>query len=67
MDEQERKLKQRIARDQHLRDIEESLNDASKIIEDSKRQVARTHELLRDRRQQDAQDDKEDDERANEP
>ena len=63
LDEQERKKHQRAARDQHLNDIEQSLNHASKTIQESQRQVARTHDLLRDRREQDARDDKEDDER----
>ena len=63
-DERERKRQQRTARDKHLSDIEQSLNDASRTIEDSKRQVARTHDLLQDRRRQDALDDKEDDERG---
>ena len=43
-------------------EIEQSLNDAGRTIEDSKRQIARTHELLDDRRKQDARDDKADDE-----
>ena len=63
LDEQERKNHQRAARDRHLNDIEQSLNHASKTIQESQRQVARTHDLLRDRREQDARDDKEDDDR----
>ena len=63
LNEQERKKHQRAARDQHLNYIEQSLNHASKTIQESQRQVARTHDLLRDRREQDARDDKEDDER----
>ena len=62
VDEQERKQKQRATRDQQLSEIEQSLNDAGRTIEDSKRQIARTHELLDDRRKQDARDDKADDE-----
>ena len=52
MDQQERKRLQRAAREKQLNEIEQSLNDASKTIEESKRQIARSHELLRERRRQ---------------
>jgi hypothetical protein len=63
MDERSRRAEQREARDQHLRDVEDSLDRASGLIEDSKREVQRSRDLLDSQRQRNTADDREEDRR----
>ncbi len=58
MDEHERKTEQWALRDKQLTDIEQWLAEASKMIDGSKREVQRSRDLLRERRDQDVRDDK---------
>jgi hypothetical protein len=60
MDEGERKWLQQQTRNKQFSDIERSLADASRMIEESRREVQRSHKLLRQQREQDARDDKAD-------
>ena len=61
--DQERRTRQRAARDQHLREVESSLSKASDLIAESRREVRRSRGLLDDQRKQNALDDMEEDER----
>ena len=63
MDDRSRRAEQRQARDQHLKDVEASLDRASGLIEDSKREVQRSRDLLDSRRNQNTIDDREEDRR----
>ena len=60
MDEGERKWLQRQSQNKQFSDIEQSLAEASRMIEESRREVQRSHKLLRQQREQDARDDKAD-------
>ena len=59
MDDQgkKRKLQQRAARDRQLDSIEQALNRATDLIQDSQREIQRSRELMQDRRDQDRRDD----------
>ena len=48
---------QRSARDKQLDDINQSLDRASKLIEDSQREISRSRDLMRDRQEQNRRDD----------
>jgi hypothetical protein len=61
--DQERRTRQRAVRDQHLREVESSLNKASDLIAESRREVRRSRGLLEDQRKRNALDDREEDER----
>jgi hypothetical protein len=61
--DQERRTRQRAMRDQHLRDVESSLNKASDLIAESRREVQRSRGLLEDQRKRNMSDDREEDER----
>lgn len=63
MDDRSRRAEQREARDQHLKDVEDSLDRASSLIEDSKLEVQRSRDLLDSRRNQNTIDDREEDRR----
>ena len=63
MDDRSRRAEQREARDQHLKDVEDSLDRASGLIEDSKREVQRSRDLLDTRRSQNTIEDREEDRR----
>ena len=65
MDDQEkrRKLQQRAARDRQLDSIEQALNRATDLIQDSQREIQRSRDLMQDRRDQDRRDDLAEDER----
>lgn len=62
--ERNRRLQQRAARDKQLNDIEQSLNRATNLIEDSQREIQRSRALMQDRRDQDRHDDQGEDERT---
>ena len=55
--EKKRKLQQRAARDRQLDNIEQALNRATDLIQDSQREIHRSRELMQDRRDQDRRDD----------
>ena len=55
--EKKRKLQQRAARDRQLDNIEQALNRATDLIQDSQREIQRSRELMQDRRDQDRRDD----------
>ena len=61
--EKRRKDQQRAARDQHLNDIQASLDKGSRLIEDSQREIQRSRDLLQDMRDQDERDDAAEDSR----
>ena len=61
--EKKRKLQQRAARDRQLDNIEQALNRATDLIQDSQREIQRSRELMQDRRDQDRRDDLAEDER----
>ena len=60
--EKKRKLEQRAARDRQLDNIEQALNRATDLIQDSQREIQRSRDLMQDRRDQDRRDDQAEDE-----
>ena len=64
--DQERTARQRKARDQHLSDIDASLNRASNLIEESRNEIQRSRDLMLDRRAENTRQDKADDDRDRE-
>jgi len=60
--EKERRLQQRAARDRQLDDIAQSLNRATELIKQSQREIQRSRDLMRDKRDQDRRDDQAEDE-----
>lgn len=65
LDDNERKRDKAAAaaRDQHLKDIEQSLDTVLGVVEDSRREVQQSRDLLQDRRDQDQRDDQVEDAR----
>ncbi len=63
-DERAQRTAQRAARDKQLDDITTSLDRASKLIEDSQREIRRSRDLMRDQQEQNQRDDQAEDRRG---
>jgi glycerol kinase len=55
--EQERKTRQRAARDKQMNDVESSLNRATGLLENSQREIQRSRDLMSDYRAENARQD----------